>query len=134
MKYPFPIIGYISVWPSHRIVKVKIDRCSWQTCGYPFVVTSLKKGVHLEKGVEFSGLTQMNCEGFEQFYIADPSLVNLYPSRKAAEKCELDKLHDQYLIEKRALAAQQKRVKWANKRIAEYKKFNELQSFAPDEI
>ena len=45
------------------------------------------------------------------------------------EKTELEKLHDQHLTEKREMRKQEKRVKLANKRIAEYKKFKQIQTF-----
>ena len=58
----FPIIGYIAVWPSNRIVKVKVEKCDSHTCGYPFVVTPLEKGVKIwdEFGIVL-----------EKFYIAN---------------------------------------------------------------
>jgi hypothetical protein len=40
----------------------------------------------------------------------------------------LEKLHDQYLQEKRELRKQQERVKLANKQIAEYKAFGQIQT------
>jgi hypothetical protein len=111
----FPIIGYIAVWPSNRIVKVKVEPCKNNPL-YPFVLISLEKGVKL-------GTLQSN-----RFHIADPSLITLYKSRKEGEKAELEKLHDQYLQEKRELRKQQERVKLANKQIAEYKAFGQIQT------
>ena len=115
----YPIIGYISTWPHRRIVKVKVEPDEHSE--YPFRVTSLERGVKI-------GGSFVLGEGFEAYNVVDPSFVELYPSRKKAEECELNKLHAQYLQEKRELAKQQKRVKMANKRIFEYKKFKEVQT------
>ena len=120
MKDIFLIIGYIAVWPSNRIVKVKIERCNWRTCGYSFIVVSLEKGVKIGTDCYYFP------DGIAYFYIADPSLITLYKSREEGEKAELEKLHDQHLTEKREMRKQEKRVKLANKRIAEYKRFKQI--------
>ena len=117
----FPIVGYIAVWPSNRIVKVKIELCS--RCVLPFVVTSLEKGVKPDDTT-----CQLNSDGLYFYHVAACELVNLYPSRRTAEKAELEKLHDQHLQEKIALSKQAKRVKLANKRIFEYKAFKQSQT------
>lgn len=115
MESKFPIIGYISVWPSNRIVKVKIEQCVNEV--FPFRVVSL------EQSVQIGPLSEQVW-----YYVADPSLITLYKSRKEGEKTELEKLHDQHLTEKREMRKQEKRVKLANKRIAEYKKFKQIQT------
>lgn len=106
--------------PSNRIVKVKIDKCDWP-CSNPFTVISLEKGVRIDS-------SPLGGHFGNTLYLTDPSLITLYKSRKEAEKSELEKLHDQYLQEKRELKKQQERVKLANKRIAEYKAFKQLQT------
>ena len=100
MESKFPIIGYISVWPSNRIVKVKIEQCVNEV--FPFRVVSL------EQSVQIGPLSEQVW-----YYVADPSLITLYKSRKEGEKTELEKLHDQHLTEKREMRKQEKRVKLA---------------------
>jgi predicted double-glycine peptidase len=89
--------------------------------GYPYIVVSLEKGVRIDEHplAGHSGNT---------IYLADPSLITLYKSRAEGEKAELEKLHTQHLTEKRELRKQEKRVKLANKRIGEYKKFKQIQT------
>jgi hypothetical protein len=120
MESKFPIIGFVSVWPSNRIVKVKVEPCKNEV--YPFRVTSL------EKGVKIGGSAELG-EGWDGYNIVDPSLITLYKSREEGEKAELEKLHDQHLIEKKALKKQEERVKSANRRIAEYKMFKQIQTY-----
>ena len=115
------MVGFIAVWPHNRIVQVKVEQSDDSI--YPFRVTSLQVGVkinHLFFGED---------GGVDSFCICDPSFINLYKSRQQAERCELEKLHDAYLQEKRAMRKQEKRVKMANKQIAEYKAFGQTQSF-----
>ena len=113
MESKFPIIGYIAVWPSNRIVKVKVEQCVNEV--FPFRVVSFENGVQIGP-----------LSGQVWYYTADPSLITLYKSRKEGEKAELEKLHTQHLTEKREMRKQEKRVKLANKRIAEYKRFKQI--------
>jgi hypothetical protein len=107
----------MAIWPSNQIVKVKVE--PYEHSAYPFRVVSLEKNIAI--GGVFS-------DGVSGFNIVDPMFIELYPSRKAGEKAELEKLHDQHLQEKIALSKQAKRVKAANKRISEYKAFKQIQT------
>jgi hypothetical protein len=101
--------GYMAVWPTQKLVKVKIEPCQHV---FPFVVSAVDP---LEKN-------------FESFPIADLSFVKLYKTEKEAEKGELAKLHKQYSAERRALRVQQQRYKWALRQIEDYKHFGSLQN------
>jgi len=137
MKSKYPIIGYIAVWPTQKIVKVKIEpdknhQRYVNTWGYPYKVSSIEKGIGIANAFD----NRMSDDQYEEkwmdsFNIADSSLVKLYPTQEAGEKAELEKLHDQYLNEKRALRKRQERVKFANKRIQEYKTFRKIQTPYP---
>ena len=130
----FPIIGFISVWPTRRIVKVKIEpdkdhKRYVNRWSYPYKISSLEKGVKIGNAFDdHFGDNPHEAKTSESFNIADPSLIKLYPSQKSAEKGELEKLHEQYTEEKRVLRIQQERVKQANKQIAEYKAFKQIQT------
>ena len=99
----------MAVWPSRKLVKVKIEPCQ---SVFPFRVSAVDP---LEKN-------------FESFPIADLSLVTLYKTVRAGEKIELEKLHKQYAAERRALRHQQQKYKWALRQVEDYKHFGELQN------
>ena len=120
-KQTFPIVGFMAIQPSKRIVKVMIEPCHDNV--FPFVVRSLERSVAPDNDC---------CQfvnGRWQFRIVDPSIITLYKSRKKAEKAQLEKLHDQYRNEKRALRLQEKRVKLANQQVAEYKAYQGAMAF-----
>jgi hypothetical protein len=100
--------GFMAVWPTRKVVKVRIDHCRNV---FPFIVSAVDP-----------------LERFEAFPIADPSLVQLYPSLKAALAGELEKLHEEYCKERRRLRTQTRRYKWALRQVEDYKHFEELQN------
>lgn len=99
----------MAVWPSRKLVKVKITPC--QTV-FPFLVSPVDP---LEKSLE-------------PFPIADLSLIRLYKTAEQGEKIELNKIHREYSAERRALRVQQQRYKWALRNIEDYKHFGALQN------
>ena len=115
MAQKFPIIGYYPVWPSRRIVKVKIELVEHGV--YPFVVSSLEPTVKITD----------HGDG-EHFGIASPEVISLYASRKQGEKDQLEKAHTEYAQLRRELRKAQRKYKWGLKMVAEYKKFKELQT------
>lgn len=115
-KQKLPIEGYLSVWPTQKIVKVKIELADCK-----FRVTSLERGVDI-------GGNPIMFSDFDSYTVADPSLVKLYPSYKSAFKGELKKLHSLYAKERRALRIQQERYKWMLRQVEDYKNFEKLQN------
>lgn len=105
-----PLIGFVALWPNNQIVKVKIDRQTNQK-GYPFQMESLDPKIRLVQQL------MSNLEG-----------ITLYKTEQAAEKGELEKLHTEYRQAKRALRNAEKRVKFANRRVFEFKNFGKLVS------
>jgi len=99
------------IWPSRRIVKVKIDRCREKNADYPFIVTSLESTVD-----------------FNEFYLAGLELIELYVSRKQGEKDQLEKAHREYAKLRSELRLAQRKYKWGLKMVAEYKKLKQLQT------
>ncbi len=114
-KRKLPIIGYISVWPDLKIVKVKIESSSLERNVFPYKVISLEPGVKI-------------CQNEESYNIADPSLAFIYPTRKKALKSVLEKLHKEHLQSKKDLRIAEKIMKWRNKRIFEFKNFDKIHS------
>ncbi len=102
-------IGFMSVWPTRRLVKVKIEHCS---CVFPFLVSAV----------------DLNEKDFESFPIPHPSFVTLYKTEKEGEKAELAKLQKEYADERRALRVQQQKYKWALRQVEDYKHFGALQN------
>jgi hypothetical protein len=101
--------GYMAVWPTQKLVKVRIEPCQ-SVC--PFRVVAVDP----------------NEKKFESFLIPDPSFVELHRTELAGEKCELDKLNRQYSKERRALRVQQQKYKWALRQVQDYKHFGALQN------
>ena len=98
----------MAVWPTQRLVKVKIEPC---LSVFPFVVSAVNP-----------------LDRFESFPIPDLSFVKLYKTEKEGEKAELAKLHKQYAAERRALRIQQQKYKWALRQVQDYKHFSALQN------
>ena len=115
MAQKFPIIGYYPVWPSRRIVKVKIEEV--KNSAMPFRVTCLDD---TPSNVEFGK------DDF--FFIAGLETISLYASRKQGEKDQLEKAHTEYAKLRRELRMAQRKYKWGLKMVAEYKKFKQLQT------
>ncbi len=99
----------MAVWPTQKLVKVKIEPCQ---CVFPFLVSAVDP----------------NEKNFESFPIPHPSFVTLHKTENEGEKAELSKLHKQYSAERRALRVQQQRYKWALRQIEDYKHFGSLQN------
>jgi hypothetical protein len=117
MKKPlkFPMVGYMAVHPDRRIVKVKVDnngRSQW----YSYRIVSL------DPDFQF-GMTENSS-----VCVSDVSAIGFYPSREKAIKGELEKLHKEYRDSKRALRLAEKKVKWTNRRVFEYKNYEKLMS------
>ena len=110
-----PTIGYMSVWPSRRIVRVKVERVN-DNSGYPFVVSSLEPNVDIANGLVLYQ-DQRKVSGFR---IASLELIKLYRSRRQAEKIELELLHKEY--------AQFRKLKWTLRRVQEFKAFKLVQT------
>lgn len=110
--------GYISIWPTRRIVKVSITKLS--NTDYPIRVTSLERGVSI-------GGFETSKKSFDYFDIADISLITVYPTYAKAVKTELESIHETYAKERRALRHQQLRYKWTLRSVDDYKHFDELQ-------
>jgi hypothetical protein len=109
MKTKILATGFMAVWPTRKLVKVKIEPCQ-AVC--PFRVSAVDP---LEKN-------------FESFLVSDISFVTLYKTKKQGEKVVLESLHKQYAAERRALRHQQQKYKWALRQIEDYKHFTELQN------
>ena len=105
--------GFICRWWDNRIVKVKVEKSDNNR--FPLKLVSLEPGVDIGNDGGSMG-------------IVDLSLVNFYKTEKEARKTELEKLHKQYRTEKKALRLQEKKVKWANKQISEFKSFGQIHS------
>jgi len=105
--------GFMSVLPTRRIVHVKIININ--SGEYPFQVVLVEDD-------------KVVAEDFEFFFVADPSLVKLYPTRESAVHGELERLHEEYSKERRKLRIQQQRYKWALRQVEDYKHFDELQN------
>ena len=122
----FPIFRYMAVWPSRRVVRVKIDRVRDGTkrIQYPLKVTSTEPNVSIANGITL----YMNAFCEDGFYIADLDTVTFYKSRKQGEKTEMENVHKQYAQLRRDLRTAQKKYKWGLKVVAEYKKFKQIQT------
>jgi hypothetical protein len=118
----FPIVRYMAVWPSRRIVRVQIDRCKDKLSGYPLTVTSLEPTVDIGNGVIMYGDARLE----NGFHIAGLEVLELYKSRRQGEKDQLEKAHKEYAQLRRDLRTAQKKYKWGLKVVAEYKKFKQL--------
>lgn len=101
-------VGYMAVWPTRKLVKVKIEPCRYV---FPFLVSPVDP----------------NEKDLAPFPIADPSLIRLYKTLEQAEKAELELIHKEYSAERRKLRVQQQKYKWALRRIEDYKHFGHLQ-------
>lgn len=112
----YPLIGYISHWPSRRIVKVRVDLNKEQGSEYPLVVTSLDKTVNISGT---SGLPN-------GFRIAALDVIKLYPTQRSAERAVLEQLHKEYAQARRELRQYQKAYKTALKRVEEWKAFKQI--------
>ena len=99
----------MAVWPTQRLVKVKIEPCGTV---FPFMVVA----------------ADPKEKRFESFPIPDPSFVKLYRTEKEGEKGELTKLNKQYAKERRALRVQQQKYKWSLRQVQDYKHFGSLQN------
>ena len=120
----FPIVRYMAVWPSRRIAKVQIDRCKDKLSGYPLTVTSLEPTIDIGNGQIMYGDARLP----NGFHIADLEVLELYRSRRQAEKLELEKVHKEYAQLRRDLRTAQRKYKWGLKVVAEYKKFKQIQT------
>ena len=109
-------------WPDHRIVKVRMDKGCWN--GYPYKITSLEPSITIRNGIPM--YSDAHCD--DGFYVSDFSLVTLYPTRRKAEKAQLEVIHQQYADQRRELRNAQTRYKNALKRLQEYKAFKQLQT------
>ena len=118
----FPIIRYMAVWPSRRVVRGKIDRCKDRLSGYPLTVTSLEPTVDIGNGQLMYGDARLP----NGFHIAGLEVLELYRSRRQGEKDQLEKAHKEYAQLRRDLRTAQRKYKWGLKMVAEYKKFKEL--------
>lgn len=117
-KTTLPLAGYISIWPTRRIVKVSITKLL--NTDYPIRVTSLERGVSI-------GGFETSKKSFDYFDIADISLITVYSTYTTAVKTELKNIHEMYAKERRALRHQQLKYKWALRSVEDYKHFDELQ-------
>jgi hypothetical protein len=120
----FPIVRYMAHWPSRRIVKVQIDRCKDKLSGYPLTVTSLEPTIDIGNG----RIMMSDARLVNGFHIAGLEVLELYRSRKQAEKLELEKIHKEYAQLRRDLRTAQRKYKWGLKVVAEYKKFKQIQT------
>lgn len=120
----FPIIRYMAVWPTRRIAKVQIDRCKDKLSGYPLTVTSLEPTIDIGNGQLMYGDARLP----NGFHIAGLEVLELYRSRRQAEKLELEKVHKEYAQLRRDLRTAQRKYKWGLKVVAEYKKFKQIQT------
>lgn len=118
-----PTIGYMSVWPSRRIVRVKVERVN-DNSGYPFVVSSLEPNVDIANGLVLYQ-DQRKVSGFR---IASLELIKLYRSRRQAEKIELELLHKEYAAQRREARTQFRKLKWTLRRVQEFKAFKLVQT------
>lgn len=103
------MIGYMAVWPTQKLVKVKVEPCH---TALPFFVSAVDP----------------NEKNFESFSIAHLSFISLYKTEKEGEKAELTKLNKQYAKERRALRIQQQKYKWALRQVQDFKHFGKLQN------
>lgn len=101
-------VGYMAVWPTRKLVKVKVEPCQHV---FPFLVSPIDP----------------NEKELAPFPIAKLSSIRLYKTLEQGEKIELNKIHKEYSAERRALRVQQQRYKWALRRIEDYKHFGSLQ-------
>ena len=105
----------MSTWPSRRVVRVKVEKVN-DNSGYPFVVSSLEPNVDISNGM-VSG-----------FRIASIDLIKIYRSRRQAEKIELELLHKEYAVQRREARNQARKMKWALRRVEEFKAFKLVQT------
>lgn len=111
-------------WPSQRIVRVRVEKSNWRTCGYPLKVVSLEPSVDISNGIIMCN----DAREKNSFYIAGLEVITLYKTRRQAEKAQLEKLQDEYAAERKAVRTQAKRYKWALKRVQEFKAFKLVQT------
>ena len=110
MKTIKPIMtGYMAVWPTQKLVRVKIEPCQ---CVFPFVVVAVDP----------------KEKNFESFPIPHPSFVTLHKTEKEGEKAVIASLNKQYAQERRNLRVQQQKYKWALRQVQDYKHFGALQN------
>jgi len=113
----YPITGYVAIWPTNQVIKVRIDklgRSQW----WPYQIVALEE--KFEFGI--SGTNKI-CS------LADPKTsFKIYPSRQKAEKSVLEKLHKQYREARKARREAEQKEKWANRQVFEYKNFGKLMS------
>lgn len=112
----FPVIRYLLKYPSRRVVKVKVELLSNNNI---YKITSLEPTVNINDDDENS----------KTILLVDLILVTLHETRKKAEKSALENLHEEFSKERRKLREQQRQYKISLNRIAEYKKFKQIQSF-----
>ena len=123
MNRNYPVIGYMSVWPSRRIVRVKVERVN-DNSGYPFTVSSLEPNVDIANGLVLYQ-DQRKVSGFR---IASMDVIKIYRSRRQAEKIELELLHKEYAAQRREARNQARKMKWALRRVEEFKAFKLVQT------
>lgn len=122
MKRKLPLIGYISHWPSRRIVKVRVSKTTDPRAEYPLKVISLESNVNIGNGRIMYPSSQLG----NGFYIVSLDVITLYKTRRAAEKDTLKTLHDEYAAQRRLVRKDQKNLKFALKRVSEWKAFKQV--------